>query len=85
MRRQTTVDSPLGRSLVFFSAGTRFVALHTDTAAVAVFTDFKTTESEVAQPLLFLFAFAFAFFCRRLHFVLILIFICILIFHSVFH
>ena len=59
---------------MFFSAGTRFVALHTDTAAVAVFTDFKTTESEVAQPLLFLFAFAFAFFCRHLYFVLCFLF-----------
>ena len=42
MRRQTAVDSHLRRILVFLSAGRRFVALHTDTAAVAVFTDFKT-------------------------------------------
>ena len=33
-----------------------------------------STESEVAQPLLFLFAFAFAFFCRHLHFVLCFLF-----------
>ena len=32
----------------------------------------NSTESEVAQPLLFLFAFAFAFFCRHLHFVILL-------------